>query len=66
MGVICPHCAKGELQLIPEQHPYNIEHLVCLSCYSTFTLEGAVGHDFMYTQRRKGKSWLPKMIKEKE
>lgn len=50
MGVICPHCAKGELQLIPEQHPHNIEHLVCLSCYSTFTLEGAVGQEF---KRRK-------------
>lgn len=53
--MICPHCNKAELQLIPEQHPYNIEHLMCLSCYSTFTLEGAVGQEFTRLANSKSK-----------
>lgn len=51
MGVICPHCNKGELQLIPEHQPYNIEHLMCLSCYSTFTLEGVIGKEYNESNR---------------
>jgi hypothetical protein len=38
-NTICPHCLKGHLLITPENYPYNIEHLMCNHCYSTYPLE---------------------------
>jgi len=35
----CPHCGKGILQLIKGDHPYNIDHLMCNECFSTYNLD---------------------------
>jgi len=34
----CPHCKNGFLQFINEYYPYNIDHLKCNKCDSTYTL----------------------------
>jgi len=53
--MICPHCNKEELIVVSENYPYNIEHLVCLNCYSTFTLEGIIGQEFTRLSKIKSK-----------
>ena len=38
-GDLCPHCKKGKLELVKANEPYNIEHLQCDKCDSTYFLE---------------------------
>lgn len=39
IGDKCTNCNKGILQFISEHYPYNISHLKCNNCDSTFTLK---------------------------
>lgn len=36
---ICPHCTWGKIGLSPEDPPWNIEHWICDSCFSTWVIE---------------------------
>ena len=40
-GDQCLHCKEGTLTLIKEDYPYNIDHLQCISCDSTYILNEA-------------------------
>lgn len=35
---ICPYCNEGKLKYIPENEPWNMEHLQCEKCDSTYNL----------------------------
>jgi len=37
-GEKCPHCNEGKLELVNGNYPYNIDHLQCNICDSTFNL----------------------------
>ena len=39
IGDVCPHCEEDKLVLIKGNEPYNIDHLQCPSCDSTYNLE---------------------------
>lgn len=34
----CEHCGYHELVYVKENFPYNIPHLMCDECYSTYTM----------------------------
>ena len=35
---VCPYCNEGKLKCIPENEPWNMEHLQCGKCDSTYNL----------------------------
>jgi len=45
IGMDCPHCTKhnveniGKLRLIKGDEPYNVDHLMCSECSSTYNLD---------------------------
>jgi len=36
---ICPHCQLGILELVIPSRPFDMEHLQCNNCNSTYTLD---------------------------
>ena len=34
----CPHCKKGELELIDADEPWHPEHYMCSECCSTYSI----------------------------
>ena len=43
---ICPTCAVGTIKLVFGDYPYNIDHLKCDYCDSTYTLK----YDILYQE----------------
>ena len=39
VGDVCPHCKDATLDLVKEDFPYNIDHLQCPNCDSTYNLD---------------------------
>jgi len=37
-GDECPHCQTGTLELVKGNGPYNVDHLQCDNCDSTYNL----------------------------
>ena len=39
VGDICPHCKEGKIIFIKGNEPYDVDHLMCNLCNSTYILE---------------------------
>ena len=39
IGDKCPHCEYGVLSYVRGNEPYNVDHLMCFECDSTYVLE---------------------------